>query len=143
MNGDDVIRPFRWDINTAKPTRDAPRYRTTRNVSAVRGRPADADWVKQLRPYEIKNVSVPRRRGTYLAAEAPKTNYSFTPSWWGDEEVTKPMRGPEAREALALAVRLSISPGQTKPRRRFARALGSEPAMKKSWFRSLILELKR
>jgi hypothetical protein len=102
-----------------------------------------AEWVKRLRPSEIKNVSVPRRLGTYLAAEAPKTNYSFTPSSWGDEEVTKPVRDEEAREALALAVRLFDLGRMTETRRRFARALASEPAMKESWFRSLILELKR
>jgi hypothetical protein len=102
-----------------------------------------AEWVKQLRPSEIKNVSVPPRLGTYLAATAPKTNYSFTPSWWGDEEVTRPVRDQEAREALALAVRLFDLGRMTETRRRFARALASAPAMKESWFRSLILELKR
>jgi hypothetical protein len=102
-----------------------------------------AEWVKRLRPSEIKNVSVPARLGTYLAGEAPKTNYSFTPSWWGDEEVTRPVRDHEAREALALAVHLFDLGRTTETRRRFARALGSEPAMKESWFRSLILELKR
>ena len=102
-----------------------------------------ADWVKQLRPYEIRNVSVPPRLGTYLAAEAPKTNYSFTPAFWGDEEVTTPIRDNEAREALALAVRLFDLGRANETRRRFARALASEPTMKDSWFRSLILELKR
>jgi hypothetical protein len=102
-----------------------------------------AEWVKRLRPHEIKNVSVPRRLGTYLAADAPKTNYSFTPSWWGDEEVTKPVRDHEAREALALALHLFDFGRTAETRRRFARALRNEPAMKESWFRSLILELKR
>jgi hypothetical protein len=102
-----------------------------------------AEWVERLRPSEIKNVSVPGRLGTYLAAEAPKTSYSFTPNWWGDEEVTSPVRDREARQALALAVRLFDLGRTPETRRRFARALGSEPAMKESWFRSLILELKR
>jgi hypothetical protein len=102
-----------------------------------------AEWVERLRPSEIKNVSVPPRLGTYLAAEAPKTNYSFTPDWWGDEQVTKPVRDHEAREALALAVRLFDLGRMTETRRRFARSLASEPAMKESWYRSLILELKR
>ncbi len=101
-----------------------------------------AEWVKRLRPSEIKNVSVPPRLGTYLAAEAPKTNYSFTPDWWGDEEVTRPVRDHEARQALALAVRLFDLGRMTETRRRFARTLASERAMKESWFRALILELK-
>ena len=73
----------------------------------------------------------------------PKTSYSFPPEWWGDEEVTKPLRAGEAREALALAVRLFDLGRKDATRRRFANALGREPAMTKSWFRSLILELKR
>ena len=95
-----------------------------------------------LRPYEIKNVSLPWRLATYLAADAPKTSYSFPPEWWGDEEVTKPLRAGEAREALALAVRLFDLGREAATRRRFAGALGREPAMTEGWFRSLVLELK-
>jgi hypothetical protein len=102
-----------------------------------------AEWVARLRPYAIKNVSVPERFFIYLADEAPKTSDSFTPSWWGDEEATKPAREHEAREALALAVRLFDLGRAKETRRRFARLLGNEPAMTESWFRSLILELKR
>jgi hypothetical protein len=101
------------------------------------------EWVERLRPREIKNVSVPYRLGTYLAADAPKTNYSFTPDWWGDEEVTKPVRTEEAHQALALAVRLFDFGRTSECRKRFARALSGEPAVRESWFRSLILELKR
>jgi len=103
----------------------------------------NAEWVDRLRPYEIKNVSLPWRLATYLAADVPKTSYSFPPEWWGDEEVTKPLRAGEAREALALAVRLFDLGREDATRRRFARALGREPAITESWFRSLILELKR
>jgi hypothetical protein len=102
-----------------------------------------AEWVERLRPHEIKNVSVPGRLGTYLAAHAPKTGYAFTPQLWGDEEVTKPARERAAREGLALAVRLFDLGRMTETRRRFARSLGSQAAMKERWFRSLILELKR
>jgi hypothetical protein len=102
-----------------------------------------AEWVDRLRPYEIKNVSLPGRLATYFAADAPKTNYSFTPESWGDEEATKPVHDKEARQALALAVRLFDMGREKKTRRRFARALGREPAITESWFRSLILELKR
>jgi hypothetical protein len=102
-----------------------------------------AEWVKRLRPHEIKNVSLPQRLATYLAADAPKTSYSITPNWWGDEEVTKPARDHEARQALALAVHLFDLGRRPEARRYFARILGQEPAMKESWFRSLILEVKR
>jgi hypothetical protein len=102
-----------------------------------------AEWVDRLRPHAIKNVSVPGRLATYLAADAPKTNYSFEPAWWGDEHVVKPVRDEEARLALALAVRLVDLGTNRETRRRFARALADEPAMTESWFRSLILEVKR
>jgi hypothetical protein len=95
------------------------------------------EWVKRLRLYEIKNVPVPPRLGTYLAAEAPKTSYSFTPSSWGDDDVRRPVRDHEAREALTLAVRLFDLGRTGETRRRFARALAGETAMKESWFRSL------
>jgi hypoxanthine phosphoribosyltransferase len=102
-----------------------------------------AEWVERLRPSEIKNVSLPPRLATYLAAEAPKTSQAFTPSRWSDEDVTKPARQDEAREALALAVRL-FDLGRVKDARlSFARALAREPAMTERWFRSLILEIRR
>lgn len=102
----------------------------------------NAEWVDRLRPHEIKNVSLPGRLATYLAADVPKTSYSFPPEWWGDEEVTKPLRAGEARQALALAVRLFDLGREDVIRRRFAGALAREPAMTEGWFRSLILELK-
>jgi hypothetical protein len=102
----------------------------------------NAEWVDRLRPYAIKNVSLPGRLASYLAADVPKTSYSFQPDWWGDEEVTKPLRVDEARQALALAVHLFDLGREGEIRRRFAGALGREPAMTEGWFRALILELK-
>jgi hypothetical protein len=102
-----------------------------------------AEWVDRLRVHEIKNVSVPWRLATYLASDAPKTNYSFTPESWTDEDAARPARHDEARHALALAVRLFDLGTDKDTRREFARAVGSEPAMAESWCRSLILELKR
>jgi hypothetical protein len=101
-----------------------------------------ADWVERLRPHKIMNVSVPWQLRDYLGM-APKTSDSFTPPLWGDEEVTRPERGPEAQAALALAVYL-FDLGRVKAwRHAFARFLALQPAMKQGWFRSLILELKR
>jgi hypothetical protein len=102
-----------------------------------------AEWVERLRPNEIKNVSLPRRLATYLAEDAPKTSDSYERWWWGEDWWAKPARDEEARQALALAVRLFDLGRMTETRRQFARALATEPAMTESWFRSLILELKR
>jgi hypothetical protein len=55
----------------------------------------------------------------------------------------KPVHDKEAFRAVALAVYLFDLGADKETRRRFARALGCEPAMAESWFRSLILELKR
>jgi hypothetical protein len=101
------------------------------------------DWVDRLRPYEIKNVSLPWPLADYLASDAPKTNYSYVPAWWGDEEVMKPVRDEEARQALALAIRLFDLGIDRDVRRQFARVLAAQPAMTESWFRSLILDIKR
>ena len=102
-----------------------------------------AAWVDRLRPYDIKNVALPGRLATYLASKAPKTNYSFQPPWWGDDLVTLPMRDDEALQALALAVRLFDLGRRAATRREFARLLAEQPAMSESWFRSLVLEIKR
>jgi len=102
-----------------------------------------AKWVERLRPNEIKNVSLPPRLATYLAEDAPKTSDSYERWWWGQDWWAEAPTDDEARKALALAVRLFDLGRTTETRRRFARALATEPAMTESWFRSLILELKR
>ena len=103
----------------------------------------EAEWVDRLRLHEIKNVSLPYRLATYLAASVPKTTDAYPPLSWGDDRVTKPLREDEARLALALAVRLFDLGREPATRQRFARSLAREPAMSERWFRSLVLELKR
>jgi hypothetical protein len=100
-----------------------------------------AEWVERLRPQKIMNVSVTWPLREYLGI-GPKTSDSFTAIRWGDEDVTRPDRGVEAQQALALAVHL-FDLGSIKAwRHAFARALTQQPAMKERWLRSLILELK-
>ena len=103
-----------------------------------------AEWVDRLRVQEIKNVSLPWRLATHLAAEIPKTSdFSFAPASWGDAEAARPARSFEARQALALAVYLFDLGRDRATRLQFARMLGEQPAMTDRWFRSLALEIRR
>ena len=102
-----------------------------------------AERVDELRPLSIKNVSMEPPLGTYLAAYLPKTSPPFTPPDWTDEAATEPSRDEDAREALALAVDLFDLGRRRETRQRFAGELARQRAMNESWFRSLILELKR
>jgi hypothetical protein len=57
--------------------------------------------------------------------------------------VLEPLRDDEARSALALALRL-FDLGRTRETRLlFAAEAARQPVMSESWFRSLILEVKR
>jgi hypothetical protein len=101
-----------------------------------------AEWVERLRPQKIMNLSVTWPLRDYLGI-VPKTSDPFTAIRWGDEDVTRPDRGVEAQQALALAVHL-FDLGNIKAwRHAFARALTRQPAMRERWLRSLILELRR
>lgn len=102
-----------------------------------------ADWTHLLPRGAIKNVSAPQDFVSYLAAEQPKTTESFTPDAWWDEDVARPLRSPEAREGLALALHLFDLGSSKEGRARLARALADRPAMRDPWFRSLALQLKR
>jgi hypothetical protein len=102
-----------------------------------------AEWVDRLRPHEIKNVSLPWPLWEFLGNNVSKTSRAFPPTSWGDEKAAIPSRDPLARQALALAIHLFDLGRQNETRRRFARVLAGEPAMTESWFRSLILEIKR
>jgi len=102
-----------------------------------------ADWTHLLPRGAIKNVSCAPDFVSYLAAEQPKTTESFTPDAWWDEDVTRPLRSPEALAGLALAVHLFDLGCGKEGRLKFARELAGRPAMKEPWFRSLVLQLKR
>jgi hypothetical protein len=101
-----------------------------------------AEWVSRLRPQAIKNVAIPGELFDSLNL-IPKTNYQFAEGWWDDESFTRPRRDEEARLALSLALHLFDLGRSRKGRLRFARSLGEEAAMTESWFRSLLLEIKR
>ena len=103
----------------------------------------NAQWIKELGLLSIKNVSIDPTFATYLAANVPKLSMSFPPASWTDESTQKPPRDEEARSALALAVSLFDLGRKRETRLRFARELARQPAMTESWFRSLVLELKR
>lgn len=100
-------------------------------------------WVDMLPRSAIKNVSVPRRFFGYLAAEQPKMNVSYRPQDWGDPDVTRPLRDEEARDAIALALHLYDLGRSRHGRETFGRELVRQRAMRESWFRSLVQEVRR
>ncbi len=103
----------------------------------------EVEWVGGRRPGAIKNVSIPGRLFSFLAADVPKTSPAYHPDRWGIEDVASPSQRSESRRALALAVHLFDLGRSPDTRRRFARALADQRAMTESWFRSLALEIKR
>jgi hypothetical protein len=102
-----------------------------------------ADWVSELRPGAVKNVSAPYRFATYLAADVPKSSRAFQPADWTDESVLQPLHDEEALLALRLAHYLFQVGMEAGARRYFVAELRRQPAVKESWCRSLSGEVKR
>lgn len=100
-------------------------------------------WIDGHAPGLVKNVSLPYRLATFLAARAPKTSRTYFAGRWGDPDETAPWRSDEARDAVALALHLYDLGRNREWRLRFAKELARQPAMTEAWFRSLILEIKR
>lgn len=101
-----------------------------------------ADWVSLLERGAVKNVSVPREFYMYIGGQQPKVSRSYTPEQWGAPDLAAPSYYEEQLQGLRLAYRL-FEQGRTKEMRaRFAAYLVKEPAMKESWFRGLVGEVR-
>ena len=99
-------------------------------------------WVSLLEKRSITNVSVPRALWEYLGNYQYKVSQSYTPSRWGDPEVSAPSYSQPQLRALRLAFEL-FELGRTKEQReRFVSLLVKETAMKHEWFRTLVLEIR-
>jgi len=96
------------------------------------------DMAVLLESRSVKNVSIPRELWEYLGNYQYKVSQSYTPSRWGDPELSLPSYSESQIKALRLAYEL-FELGRTKERReRFVSLLVKEPAMKHEWFRMLI-----
>jgi hypothetical protein len=101
-----------------------------------------ASWVSLLESRSVKNVSIPRALWEYLGNYQYKVSRSYTPSRWGDPELSLPSYSERQLKALRLAYEL-FELGRTKERReRFVSLLVKEPAMKHEWFRMLVQEIR-
>lgn len=101
-----------------------------------------ASWVSLLESRSIKNVSIPRVLWQYLGNYQYKVSQSYTPSRWGDPELSVPSYSESQIKAVRLAYEL-FEFGRTKERRKqFVSLLVKEPAMKHEWFRMLVQEIR-
>jgi hypothetical protein len=101
-----------------------------------------ASWGSLLESRSVKNVSIPRALWEYLGNYQYKVSRSYTPSRWGDPELSLPSYSEPHIKALRLAYEL-FELGRTKERReRFVSLLVKEPAMKHEWFRMLVQALR-
>ena len=98
-------------------------------------------WISGLQSRSIKNISIPRALWQYLGNYQPKVSRSYTPSRWGEPELSFPSYSAEQIQALRLAYDL-FELGRPKVRReQFVSLLVKEQAMKNQWFRTLVGEI--
>jgi hypothetical protein len=100
------------------------------------------EWAKDFRTRRIKSVSVPWILWAFLIEIKPKVAQMNPPWRWGDEALAEPPRDEESLQALRLALQLYGTGCERDTRLDFATRLSAEPAMKHTWFRSLIIELR-
>ena len=102
-----------------------------------------ADWVRDLPPRAVRNVSLDRGVWRHLAVGCePKTADSFHHKRWNDPGAAAPRHDREARLALAVAVGM-VEYGRTRDARAEAhRLLTGEPTFREPWLRSLAGRLK-
>jgi hypothetical protein len=101
-----------------------------------------ATWPILLGRGSVKNVSIPFDLWNYLGNYQDKVSLSYTPSRWGDPALTSPTHDERQLKALRLALEL-FELGRTRERRQqFISLLVREPAMRHSWFRMLVQELR-
>lgn len=98
-----------------------------------------AAWTAALPASAIANVSMDAPVWCHLADEQTKLTRSFGPERWLAE--TGPERDERTRQALAEALALVAYGRSETGRRALARAMAGEPALAKSWLRTLVTRL--
>ena len=101
-----------------------------------------ADWVDELGPLNIKNISIPYRLWTYLGNFQVKTNPTNPPSSWGDPALSKPIHRAGPLNALRQAYDIFQHGSQPEVRQAFCKLLNQETSVREAWFRSLVGEIK-
>jgi hypothetical protein len=101
-----------------------------------------AAWLHLLDRGIVKNVSIPGELWDYLGNWQSKVTRSHIPKHWGNPENARPYYGKEQLLALRLAYDLFESGKSETRRAEFASQLTQETAMRESWFRSLVREVR-
>ena len=101
-----------------------------------------APWLKDFQPQAVKNVSAPGTLWAYIANNQPKVSRWNPPPRWGDPAMLEPPRQEVHLQALRLALSVYNQASTQNERHRFVQLLVRQPAMKHSWFRALVSELR-
>ena len=101
-----------------------------------------APWLPLLGRGSVKNVSISLDLWNYLGNYQDKVSLSYTPSRWGHPSLSTPTYSERQLKALRLALYLFELGRERERREQFVSLLVKEPAMKYSWFRTLVQELR-
>ncbi len=101
-----------------------------------------SEWARDFAPSSIKNVSVDYSVFCFIANTQPKVSETHPPPLWAAQLLGRPSYTPEQLEALQLARTLFEYGEQADERHRFSARLAQEPAMRESWCRTLVGELR-
>lgn len=101
------------------------------------------EWARNIRPRNIKNVTIPLRLWDYLGNTQSKVSRSNPPWRWGDAAMANPPHEGQNLQALRLALYLYEMGSARESRLDFASRLSSESSMTFKWFRALITELRK
>ena len=100
-------------------------------------------WPVAFRPSAVKGVSIPPQLWDYLGNRQKKVPRTNPPSQWGDPELQRPSRDADHAAALRLAVAVYEAGKTGAEREAFAALLAAGPAMRHSWCRTLVTQLRR
>ncbi len=102
-----------------------------------------SEWARRFPPSAIKNVSVDHGVFCFIANTQPKVAASNPPPQWAAPLLSRPTHTPEQLDALKLARALFERGLDADERKQFCAQLVDEPAMRQSWCRALVGELRR
>ena len=101
-----------------------------------------ASWLRKFPSSAVKNVSIPGQMWDYLGNKQEKVVPTNPPWRWADPAIARPPREPEHLHALRRALELFDLGCMSEERQRFSGALSGQHAMRESWCRSLVAELR-
>ena len=101
-----------------------------------------ASWLSKFSASAVKNVSIPGPMWDYLGNRQGKVVPTNPPWRWADSAITRPPRDSEHLLALRQALKLFDLGCTANERQSFSTELANQYAMRESWCRSLVAELR-